>query len=81
MTAAIYARVSSEKQKEEQTIGSQVEALKEYARSGGYTVVPEWIFQDEGYSGAVLQRPGPERLRDLVLCLKNSCPFFGNLSF
>lgn len=26
----------------------------------------EWIFQDEGYSGAVLVRPGLERLRDLA---------------
>jgi len=65
-TAALYARVSSEKQKEEQTIGSQTEALKEYAQAGGYTVLPEWIFRDEGYSGAILKRPGLERLRDLA---------------
>ncbi len=65
-TAAIYARVSSERQKEEQTIGSQTEALKEYAQTGGHIVLPEWIFQDEGYSGATLQRPGLERLRDLA---------------
>jgi hypothetical protein len=26
----------------------------------------EWIFQDDGYSGSVLARPGLERLRDLV---------------
>ena len=64
--AALYARVSSEKQKEEQTIGSQTEALKEYAQANGYMVVPEWIFQDEGYSGAILKRPNLERLRDLV---------------
>ena len=65
-TAAIYARVSSERQKEEQTIGSQTDALKEYAQAGGYTVLPEWVFKDEGYSGAILQRPGLERLRDLA---------------
>jgi site-specific DNA recombinase len=64
--AALYARVSSEKQKEEQTIGSQTEALKEYAQANGYMVVPEWIFQDEGYSGAILKRPDLERLRDLA---------------
>jgi site-specific DNA recombinase len=29
-------------------------------------VPPEWIFQDEGYSGAVLARPGLEALRDLA---------------
>ena len=64
--AALYARVSSERQKEEQTIESQTEALKEYAQANGYTVVPEWIFQDEGYSGAILKRPDLERLRDLA---------------
>ncbi len=63
--AAIYARVSSERQKEEHTIGSQILALMEYARNEAYTVPQEWIFQDEGYSGATLVRPGLERLRDL----------------
>jgi site-specific DNA recombinase len=65
-TAAIYARVSSEKQKEEQTVASQTAALLEYARAEGYTVPAEWVFQDEGYSGAVLARPGLERVRDLA---------------
>jgi len=65
-TAAIYARVSSDRQKEEGTIGSQREALLAYAQAQELTVPPEWIFQDEGYSGAVLTRPGLERLRDLV---------------
>ena len=64
--AAIYARVSSERQKTEHTILSQVVALAEYARGEGYTVPEEWIFQDEGYSGAMLVRPGLERLRDLA---------------
>ncbi len=64
--AAIYARVSSERQKVEHTILSQVAALTEHARDEGYTVPEEWIFQDEGYSGAMLVRPGLERLRDLV---------------
>jgi len=65
-TAAIYGRVSSAKQKEEQTIGSQITALKEYAAKQGYSVPPEWIFKDEGYSGAMLQRPGLEEMRDLA---------------
>ena len=65
-TAAIYARVSSDRQKEDQTIGSQVVALTEYAQAQSYTVPAEWIFQDEGYSGSVLMRPALERLRDLA---------------
>ena len=64
--AAIYARVSSDRQKENQTIASQTSALKEYAESHGYLVPAEWVFQDEGYSGASLIRPGLEALRDLA---------------
>ena len=64
--AAIYARVSSERQKEEQTIASQTAALKELAQAQGWTVPPQWVFEDEGYSGATLVRPGLERLRDLA---------------
>lgn len=64
--AALYARVSSDRQKETHTIGSQLAALVEYADSHGYLVPPEWRFQDEGYSGATLLRPGLEALRDLA---------------
>lgn len=66
MIAALYARVSSDRQREEQTIGSQVAALREHARNAGYEVPEAWVFQDEGYSGSILIRPGLERLRDLV---------------
>jgi site-specific DNA recombinase len=64
--AAIYARVSSDRQKENHTIASQTAALIEYAQKNGYSVPPEWVFQDEGYSGAILVRPGLETLRDLA---------------
>lgn len=63
---AIYARVSSDRQKEEQTIASQTAALIEYSRQKDYVVPGEWIFQDEGYSGATLIRPGLEKVRDLA---------------
>jgi site-specific DNA recombinase len=65
-TAAIYTRVSSERQKEEGTIASQVAALIEHADQQGYRVPSEWIFRDEGYSGSTLVRPGLERVRDLA---------------
>src|SRR5437879_13392839 len=65
-TAAIYARVSSDRQKEQHTIASQTAALLDYAQAHQYTIPPEWVFEDEGYSGSVLVRPGLERLRDLV---------------
>ena len=64
--AAIYARVSSDRQKENHTIASQVAALRDYAQAHEYKVPAEWCFQDEGYSGATLLRPGLEALRDLA---------------
>jgi len=64
-TAAIYTRVSSDQQKENKTIESQVEALLDFADQNGYVVPEEYIFKDEGYSGAVLVRPGLEKVRDL----------------
>jgi site-specific DNA recombinase len=64
--AAIYARVSSDRQKDNHTITSQTAALKEYAQTHDYLVPAEWIFEDEGYSGATLVRPGLEALRDLA---------------
>jgi len=64
--AAIYARVSSDRQKENHTITSQTAALKEYAQIHDYLVPAEWVFEDEGYSGATLVRPGLEALRDLA---------------
>jgi site-specific DNA recombinase len=65
-TAAIYARVSSDQQREEKTIASQTAALREFARQEEYQVPDEWVFEDEGYSGASLVRPGLERIRDLA---------------
>src|SRR5258707_8633803 len=63
--AALYARVSSDRQKENHTIASQVAALTQYAETNGYLVPPEWQFPDDGYSGATLVRSGLEALRDL----------------
>ena len=63
---AIYARVSSERQKEQETIASQTEALLEHAVQQNWAVPLEWRFLDEGYSGASLVRPGLDSLRDRV---------------
>jgi site-specific DNA recombinase len=65
-TAAIYARVSSDRQKEDNTIASQTAALKEFAAAQGFAVPEEWVFEDAGYSGASLVRPGLEQIRDLA---------------
>ena len=67
MTAtAIYARVSSARQAKDQTIGSQLSALREHAATSRLDVPEDWVFADEGHSGATLARPGLEALRDLA---------------
>jgi site-specific DNA recombinase len=65
-SAAIYARVSSARQKKDQTIGSQTAALRDHARQFGVDLPEEWVFEDEGHSGATLVRPALEALRDLA---------------
>jgi site-specific DNA recombinase len=62
--AAIYARVSSERQREEGTVASQLAGLRELAAERGLIVGEELVFCDEGFSGATLTRPALERLRD-----------------
>lgn len=74
--AALYARVSSERQRQDETIKSQTAGLRELAGERGLLVADELVFEDEGFSGASLKRPALERLRDraaegafeLVLC-------------
>ena len=46
--AAIYARVSSEQQREENTIASQTASLIEFAKNHELEVSQEWVFEDEG---------------------------------
>ena len=61
---ALYARVSTPKQAEERTIESQLHALRVYAQAQGYRLEEKHIYRDEGYSGARLDRPALDRLRD-----------------
>lgn len=61
----LYARVSSEEQaREGYSLAQQLEALREHAHREGYEVLEEIV--DRGYSGASLERPGMDRMRDLV---------------
>ena len=63
---AAYARVSTERQAETQTIDQQVEQLLAYARQQGWPLRPEQVYRDDGYSGVRLDRPALDRLRDAV---------------
>ena len=65
-SGAIYARVSSKRQAKDQTIGSQLAALRAHAADSRLEVPEEWVFCDEGHSGATLVRPALEALRDLA---------------
>src|ERR671933_403555 len=63
--AILYARVSTEEQaRSGYSLAQQIEALREYAASEGYEILEE--IQDPGESGAYLERPGLDRLRELV---------------
>jgi site-specific DNA recombinase len=59
--AAIYARVSSDIQRKEKTIDSQIIELKKQVASAGDILVKEYI--DDGFSGARLDRPAMDQLR------------------
>lgn len=62
MRVAIYCRVSTEAQEARGTIGSQRAALVERAAAEGHELVAEFL--DDGHSGARLDRPGLDGLRD-----------------
>jgi hypothetical protein len=54
---ALYARVSSESQARDNTIASQVAALRERIVADGFRLEPDQSYEDEGYSGSLLSRP------------------------
>ncbi len=62
MKVALYARVSTERQAERGTIGSQLQALREHVTASGDELAGEYT--DDGQSGARLDRPGLDALRD-----------------
>ena len=63
--AILYARVSTEEQAQTgYSLAQQLEALRQYAAREGYEVLEE--VNDLGQSGASLERPGMDRVRDIV---------------
>ena len=62
MRVGLYARVSTERQQERGTVASQLEALRAMVEATGDEIVEEFV--DDGYSGARLDRPALDRLRD-----------------
>src|SRR3954453_8909221 len=64
--AAIYARVSTERQARQPTIDSQLAVLRRWAEAEGHALAETHVFRDEGYSGSRLDRPSLDSLRDAV---------------
>jgi site-specific DNA recombinase len=62
MKVALYARVSTQRQADRGTIGSQLQVLREQVTAAGDELVGEYV--DDGHSGARLDRPALDALRD-----------------
>ena len=60
--AALYARVSSDRQDVDLSVAAQLRALRDYAEKNGYLVALEFI--DEGESGRIADRPEFRKMID-----------------
>ena len=60
--AALYARVSSDRQDMDLSVAAQFRALRDYAEKNGYSVAREYI--DEAESGRIADRPQFRRMLD-----------------
>lgn len=58
---AVYGRVSTSNQEDQQTIEAQLLQVRNYAKEHGYTIVKEYL--DEGWSGEIIARPSLDQLR------------------
>jgi len=65
LRVGLYARVSTERQAQDHTIASQIEALRSRIAADGAKLLDEHCFIDDGQSAFTLMRPALERLRDL----------------
>ena len=61
-TAALYARVSSNRQDVDLSVSAQLRALRDYAEKNGYAVVS--VYVDEAESGRVADRPQFRKMLD-----------------
>lgn len=66
LTVALYARVSSERQVQGNTVASQLSAIENQIRADGHKLLDKYKFVDDGYSGSNLVRPALEKLRDKI---------------
>lgn len=64
--AALYARVSTEKQETQATIDSQIAEVKQKIEEDKNILTPDHVFVDNGWSGTILARPSLDAMRDAV---------------
>ncbi|PIY72307.1 hypothetical protein COY87_01680 [Candidatus Roizmanbacteria bacterium CG_4_10_14_0_8_um_filter_33_9] len=64
LNAALYARVSTGRQENEQTIESQLDEVKRKITADGNVLLPNNIFIDDGWSGEMIARPSLDLMRD-----------------
>lgn len=64
MRVAVYARVSDPKQREQQTIESQLAEVRQFAKEHEWPLDEQHIYADDGHSGFYFDRPALDRLRD-----------------
>ena len=69
--AALYARVSSDRQDVDLSVAAQLRALRDHARKNGYIVAREYV--DEAESGRIADRPEFRKMIDAAS--KTNAPF------
>jgi len=67
LIAAAYVRVSTGRQEKEQTIDAQIDEIRQMALANGDRLADELIFEDDGWTGELLQRPGLDRMREAAM--------------
>ena len=72
--AALYARVSSDRQDVDLSVAAQLRALRDYARKNGYLVAREYV--DEAESGRIADRPEFRKMIDAAT--KTDAPLPGD---
>lgn len=66
LVAGLYARVSTGRQENEQTIESQVDEIKAKVEADGNILSDKHNFLDDGWTGSMLARPALDDLRDAI---------------
>ena len=71
MKAAIYARVSSDRQDVDLSVSAQLKHLREYAKANGYQIVREYV--DEAETGRTTRRP---KFQQMISDVRRRCKPF-----